>query len=264
MKVYYKSKLGARRTNEDRHTIFLNCDGHDTEKQLVDMLCIYDGHGGMHVSTMLAEITPKIFLDKRLSYPLTKCKVTRICNDIQDILAKNFAVKTKECGSTCLMVFKYKYLENEYINIVNVGDSRAVICNGTTGIQLTIDHKPLNPIEKQRIIKDGGTVYFDGSDWRVENLSLSRAFGDTSSKHTAPVPDFFSRKLTKDDKFIILACDGLWDVVDSQTAVNFVLHFCYDKTGKHINEKFDIAKKLAEFAITQGSTDNVSVIVAFF
>ena len=264
MKVYFKSILGARRTNEDRHTIIMNSDGTEQTKQQMDMFCIYDGHGGSHVSTILSEIAPKLFFDKRIIYPLSKSYANKICSQIQKILIENFTAKSKECGSTCLMVFKIKYNNNDALNIINIGDSRAVICTGTTGSALTVDHKPLNPVEKQRIANLGGSVYFDGLEWRVDNLSVSRAFGDTTSKFTQPIPDVYTHKISKNDKFMILACDGLWDVVDNQTAVNFVLHFCYDGNGKRINEKLNIATKLADFAISQGSTDNVSVIVAFF
>jgi serine/threonine protein phosphatase PrpC len=126
-----------------------------------------------------------------------------------------------------------------------------------------VDHKPASPSEKQRITKQGGVVYFDGIDWRIDNLSLSRAFGDTSSPHTSPVPDVYDYKLCSNDKFIILACDGLWDVIDNRTAVNFVLHFCYDVKGNRINENVNIAEKLARYAIEMGSTDNVSIIILF-
>lgn len=264
MKVYFKSKIGIRRTNEDRHTIILNSNGQDQIKQAIDMYGIYDGHGGNHVSTILSDIAPKLFLDKRISYPLRKNHVNKICSNVQKILQDNFTAKTKECGSTCLLVFKFKYNNADILNIVNIGDSRAIICTNTTGNALTMDHKPLNPVEKQRIIMQGGTVYYDGLEWRIDNLSLSRAFGDTSSKYTPPIPDLFVHKISKNDKFMILACDGLWDVVDNQTAVNLVLHYCFDKDGKRINEKLNIAAKLADFALSQGSTDNVTIIIVFF
>lgn len=264
MKVYSKSKTGMRKSNEDRSTIFLNGDNHDNTKQPIDMFCVYDGHGGNHVSNILSNMFPKFFWDKRVIYPLKKPQVKKICEGVQKILIDNFSTKTKECGSTCLMVVKFKHNENDYLNILNIGDSRAIICSGTEAMQLTVDHKPLNPIEKQRIIEQGGKIYYDGTDWRVDNLSLSRAFGDTSSKFTPPIPDLFIRKLSKNDKFMVLACDGLWDVLDNQTVVNFILHFCYDEKGVRINENLDIANKLATFAISQGSSDNITVIIVFF
>ena len=66
-----------------------------------------------------------------------------------------------------------------------------------------------------------------------------------------------------------MGCDGLWDVIENQDAIDFVLKKCYDiKGGRRIlkgkDEKNNIAKKLADFAIKKGSSDNVSVIIVFF
>ena len=61
-----------------------------------------------------------------------------------------------------------------------------------------------------------------------------------------------------------MACDGLWDVVSNQDAVNFVLMNSYDKSLKRrIKNNVNIAKKLAEYAYNKGSTDNISVIIIF-
>ena len=264
MKVHFKSKVGTRSTNEDRHTIILNSEGKDPTRQSIDIFGIYDGHGGSHVASILANIVPKIFLDKRVVYPLHKSYVTKVCNHIQQILQEDFANKSKECGSTCLLIIKFKHNNDDMLNIINVGDSRAILCSGKTVANLTVDHKPLNPEEKQRITNSGGNVVFDGLEWRVSSLSLSRAFGDTSSKFTPPIPDLFSRKISPNDRFIIMACDGLWDVVDNQTAANLVMHYCYDSTGqRRVNDKLNIAAKLADYALLQGSSDNVTVIVIF-
>jgi serine/threonine protein phosphatase PrpC len=264
MEVYFKSVLGQRPTNEDKHTIILNEKKQNPSKRPINIYGIYDGHGGNHVSTILSNMIPNIFMDQRLKYPLRKSQVNKICDNIQKILIEHYSAKSKECGSTCLLVIKFDFEDKKYLNIVNVGDSRAIICSGTHAYALSIDHKPLNPVEKNRIMKQGGNIYYDGLEWRVDTLSVSRAFGDYSSKYTQPIPDLFLHKITKNDKFIILACDGLWDVVDNQTAVNMVLNFCYDPTGNRIqNKKINIAKQLTDYALSQGSSDNISVIVVF-
>src|SRR5690606_32128985 len=102
-------------------------------------------------------------------------------------------------------------------------------------------------------------------DFRIKDLSVSRAFGDLKAEpFVTCMPDIKRIKLGKKEKFFVLACDGLWDVLDDQTVVNFVLLNCYDlKTLKRINHDINIANKLAEFAISKGSTDNVTVHVVF-
>jgi len=269
MEVYFRSKLGKRRTNEDRYTIILNENGqYDFDKQHINIYGIYDGHGGDTVSTFLSNIMPTIFLDKRVQYPLRKSYVNRVCEKVQNILIENYK-KSKECGSTCLIIIKFKKDEQDFLNIINIGDSRAIICSNNRAYQLSIDHKPLCPYEKARITKQGGHIEFDGIEWRINSLSLSRAFGDYESLFTQPKPDLFLRKLTKSDKFIILGCDGLYDVVSNQTVVDLVLNFCYDTTGKRAIKndnitKDNIAKKLCDFATSQNSTDNITAIVVFF
>jgi protein phosphatase 2C len=121
--------------------------------------------------------------------------------------------------------------------------------------------------EKNRIEKLNGKIYYDGYDWRISDLSVSRAFGDIDAfPYVTHKPEIFKYKLKKNDKFFILACDGLWDVISNQDACNFVLQKL-NETSKistiNGNSKNNIAQALAEYAIKNGSTDNVSIILIF-
>merc|ERR1712078_476555 len=131
---------------------------------------------------------------------------------------------------------------NNYINIMNTGDCRAVLCRNNVAIPLTKDHKPHWPDERRRINQLGGEIYFDGHDYRITDLSVSRAFGDkSSSKYVTHRPDLYKYKLNKNDKFLILACDGLWDVLTNHDAINFVLDNCYDiSMSNRINQNINI------------------------
>ena len=91
-------------------------------------------------------------------------------------------------------------------------------------LPLSKDHKPHLFEEKTRIENLGGEIYHDGYDWRVGDLSVSRAFGDMdAAPYVTHKPQIFKYNLKKTDKFLICACDGLWDVIDDQEAVNLVL-----------------------------------------
>ena len=112
--------------------------------------------------------------------------------------------------------------------------------------------------------------------WRIGDLSVSRAFGDLdNTPHVTHIPDNFNYQLKPDDEFIVMACDGVWDVLQNHDVVNFTRdHYhnnnvdLYDIYGKYPTQDIDqihnIAKKLATYAIASGSTDNVSVIIIFF
>lgn len=114
----------------------------------------------------------------------------------------------------------------------NCGDSRAVLCRGTEAIALTEDHKPEMACEKERIEKAGGTVsIMPAGDQRVCGvLNLTRAFGDYRFKKNGFIPqaeqiitcapDVERHVLTKDDTFVVLASDGIWEKRGNQQVVD--------------------------------------------
>jgi len=104
-----------------------------------------------------------------------------------------------------------------------------VLSSKGQAVELSIDHKPDDPKEKKRVEKAGGYV----SDGRINgNLNLSRAMGDLEYKRNTDigvdeqliiaVPDVKKRALTADDEFILMGCDGIWEVKSNQANVDFV------------------------------------------
>nr|CEL67432.1 TPA: Protein phosphatase 1G [Neospora caninum Liverpool] len=119
--------------------------------------------------------------------------------------------------------------EDPVIITANAGDSRGVICRGGKAFPLSHDHKPTNPDEKKRIVAAGGYV----ANGRVDgNLNLSRAVGDLFYKQSKDLPakaqritafpDVRITRITPEDEFVIIACDGIWDGKTNQEAVDFV------------------------------------------
>jgi serine/threonine protein phosphatase PrpC len=266
MSIHSASKKGLRNQNEDKHVIFLNINNENPEKQPINLYAVFDGHGGKYISKFVSEYLPEKFLTQELEYPLNGKTINRIYKNINQELINNHKKSATHCGSTGLVVLEYKYNNSKYVDIINTGDSRCVICTDNIANVKTKDHKPNFPEERERIKSLGGKVYYDGYDWRVKDLSVSRAFGDLdAAPFVTNKPDIYRHKIRKNDKFMILACDGLWDVIDNQEAINIVLNEYYDiKTGKKLNVKKNVAKQLAETAIQKGSTDNVTVLVVFF
>ncbi len=260
------SLQGKRESNEDQHIGVINLNNLDKTINPINFIGVFDGHGGKLVSKFLKMNLPKYILKKNSiniydqKQTLTTSFFGRVFDKLQSELIKNHPVASQRCGSTALCGVVYKNLKNtNYIWIANVGDSRAVLCNHMNkAVQLSKDHKPHHTPEKKRIESIGGKIKFDGVDWRIGDLSLSRAIGDLdNTPYVTHKPEIFRYRLNKKDKYIIFACDGLWDVVSNTDAVNFV-NFLIDKkfTG-------NIAKKLAEYAITKGSYDNVTVSIMF-
>jgi serine/threonine protein phosphatase PrpC len=266
MDIHTVSLKGKRYQNEDKHNIIINLDKNDKTKAPINFFGLYDGHGGKYVSKYLSENCQTFFMDPRVKYPLNTKYIHSVYNYINNSLKNKHKAQSLNCGSTCLLLQQYKAKNNMYLSILNSGDCRAVLCRNNMPLVLTKDHKPSWPEEKRRIEQLGGNIYQDNAgDWRIKDLSVSRAFGDFDTEpFITCLPDIYNYKIHPEDKFIILACDGLWDVMKNEDVVNFILNECYDDTlKKRIKNNNNIAKKLAEHAINIGSMDNVSIIVIF-
>ena len=253
LKIYFSSAKGRRETNEDKHNIILNINGDDPNLNKINFFGIYDGHGGSWVSTYLEKNISNYYLNKKITKPFSKEYHKEVFHLIQSLLLKNQLGYSN--GSTCLLNIMYKHNNSIHMNIVNLGDSRLVIVY-SDGISkaVTKDHKPDDPIEKDRLTKMGGEVYKDSeSVFRIGDLSLSRAFGDgDNAPYISQIPDVFYKKISNQTKYIVMACDGLWDVIQSENLGNVINQF------KNSN---NLAVELVNYAIANGSTDNVSVII---
>lgn len=123
------------------------------------------------------------------------------------------------------------------IYVANAGDSRAVLCREGECIPLSEDHKPNMPSERARIIEAGGTVTKQEVgpivQFRINgHLNLSRSVGDLEYKKNinlqpdeqmiCSTPEVQVVERTPGDEFIILACDGIWDVLSSEEVVDFI------------------------------------------
>lgn len=270
MYVHIASRKGRRDANEDCHKIFMNSDNsinkkYNTDKfKNVNIFCLYDGHGGDTVSNYLKDNMHLYFIDSDVYYPLNIEYITKICDKIQNDLKKKFYKKVLECGSTCIISIYYKKNNIKYIQTINIGDCRSIINSGNDIIQITNDHRPDSTEERKRISKLGGTIVNDGNDWRIKDLSVSRAFGDVNAEpYVVPKPDLYNYKMNGNEKYMVIACDGLWDYMSNLEVITFIeYNLIHNFKNK---QKFNIADYLAEYAInTKKSYDNVSIIIIFF
>ena len=260
------SLQGKRDANEDQHISILNIDNKIPSINPVNFIGVFDGHGGKLVSKFLKQNLPKYIFKKthiniyQQKSILTSKFFSKLFDKLQEDLVKNHPIVAKRCGSTALCGVQYNDINNQrMIWLANVGDSRAVLYNSKNVAKpLTIDHKPHSIPEKTRIEHLGGRIKFDGVDWRVGDLSLSRAIGDLdNTPYVTHRPEVYRYRLNKNDKFILFACDGLWDVLSNDEACKYVDTMLTNKYNGNI------AKKLAEHAIKKGSYDNVTVSILY-
>lgn len=148
--------------------------------------------------------------------------------------------------------------------VANAGDCRAVLCRRGKAIAMSSDHKPICSKEIKRVEACGGSVY-DGylngllnvtralGDWHMEGMK-SRDGGPLSAE-----PEVKTVKLTEEDEFLIIGCDGIWDVFRSQNAVDFARR----RLQEH-NDPATCSKDLVDEALKRKSSDNLAVVVVCF
>ncbi|KAN0111366.1 protein serine/threonine phosphatase 2C [Russula decolorans] len=134
--------------------------------------------------------------------------------------------------------------------IANAGDARGVLCRKGRALRLTYDHKGTDKQEAKRIMDSGGFVM----SGRVNGvLAVTRSLGDSSMKEfVVGAPYTTETDLTEDDEVLILACDGIWDVLDDETACQLI---------RTIPNPQDAAKKLVYEATQRYTNDNITVMV---
>jgi len=155
-----------------------------------------------------------------------------------------------------------------HLVVASAGDSRAVLATGANGaLALSEDHKPDNPEEQRRVERAGGCV----SMRRVDgDLAVSRALGDFQYKDRPDLPpeaqkvsaepDCRTHTRLRADQVLILACDGIWDVMSNADAAD--LARALGQEGE--KDLGLICEELLDQCLAKGSRDNMSVVAVAF
>ena len=157
------------------------------------------------------------------------------------------------CGSTATIILIDKELNLIYS--ANVGDSKSILINKNKTYQnLTTEHKVESNYEENERIKKLGGLIFNGR--LFGQLVLSRALGDFSLKNNGliSIPSIHKIVLNEDDCFIVIASDGIWDVLSEDDITNI----CIDNSNLNCDE---LGKFIVKKAIDMGSEDNISCII---
>lgn len=189
---------------------------------------VFDGHAGCKVSEhcSLHLLDYIIHTDEFKKDDIVKGIHTgflKLDDNMRDL--PDLASGADKSGTTAVCTF----ISPNHIYIANCGDSRAVLCRNGKPIFSTMDHKPVLPAEKERIQNAGGSVMIQ----RVNgSLAVSRALGDYEYKNVkdlgqceqlvSPEPEICCHERDPDDEFIVLACDGVWDVMSNEEVCSFV------------------------------------------
>lgn len=257
MRIHSISLKGPRRSNEDV------IDFKQSRKNGEVMAGVFDGHGGKFVAEYVAGSIFNALKNKHSKKDICDAVV-----HLNQRMIKTHPSETAECGSTLLIC----RLEGNKLQVIHLGDTRAVLRQGRGVLQLTEDHKPESVAERLRIAKTGEKIQWDRGDrvYRVNGYSVSRAMGDHSAKGISQQCEVRTVALNRCSRYLIMACDGVWDVLSSQDACEFVDQFCNNRDGGNDltfesgRSKTNAAYALGRHALQKGSGDNISIIILFF
>ncbi|XP_036405063.1 protein phosphatase 1G [Megalops cyprinoides] len=179
-----------------------------------------------------------------------------------------------DSGTTAVVAL----IRGKQLIVANAGDSRCVVSERGKAVDMSYDHKPEDELELARIKNAGGKVTMDG---RVNGgLNLSRAIGDHFYKRnkTLPpeeqmisaLPDVKVLTLNEDHDFMVIACDGIWNVMSSQEVVDFVSKRIKPDENGDVRPLSSIVEELLDHCLAPDTSgdgtgcDNMTCIIITF
>ncbi|KAK4281995.1 hypothetical protein QN277_013427 [Acacia crassicarpa] len=249
---------GRRETMEDTHFILPSiCNEKD-----IHAFGIFDGHRGAAAAEFSAKAMPG-FLQSlgSIGSPATTLveaflKTDAAFRDELDSCRKSRRVTQRDwhpgCTAVAALVVRNKLF------VANSGDCRTILCRAGSPIALTKDHVASCPEERERVIRDGGQVHWQVDTWRVglPALQVTRSIGDDDLKPAVTAePEITETTLSADDEYVVIASDGLWDVMSNKEVISMM--------KDTVKEAGMCSKRLATEAVERGSKDNITVIVVF-
>ncbi|CAN0888721.1 Probable protein phosphatase 2C 49 [Linum grandiflorum] len=267
--------IGPRRYMEDEHIRIDDLSTHlgslFTFPRPSAFYGVFDGHGGPDAAAYIRKNVMRFFFED-VKFPQTSEVDPIFLEEAENSLREAFlladlaladdASVSSSSGTTAIAAFVFERL----LLVANAGDCRAVLCRKGEAIDMSQDHRPIYPSERRRVEQLGGYIddgYLNGV------LSVSRALGDwdmkklprTSSPPSPLIsePEFRRLSLTEEDEFLIIGCDGIWDVMSSQHAVSLV------RRGlRRHDDPEQCARDLVMEALRRNTFDNLTVIVVCF
>ncbi|EED88239.1 predicted protein, partial [Thalassiosira pseudonana CCMP1335] len=238
------------------------------------LFAVFDGHGGSFAAEYAAKNLLRVLCRQGAFCRYAENAADNVLSgkDSQHAKLTKAAAKDvphpspsddEDAGTTAVVVL----ITPRWIVCANAGDSRAVYSrSGHRAVPLSYDHKPDDEEEDRRIHEAGGYV----SGGRVEgDLAVSRGFGDFRFKDlnapgdqkVSPVPDFiFHSREKEEDEFVIIACDGIWDVQTNEECVKMVAGI-FDEGESDMGV---VCEEILDLCLIKGSKDNMTAAVIKF
>jgi serine/threonine protein phosphatase PrpC len=230
---------------EDGHCMIDGFRGRDDE----GYFAVYDGHGGKGAVLQVQ----KQFHDIVETYLEDNEKVTDAFIGAYGFMDAELATQDyMHCGTTSITCYIRHEGDQRILYVANCGDARVIINEGGQAKRLTVDHKCGVDEEDERIKQDGGMILHG----RVNGiLAVTRALGDHAMKQWV-ISTPYQEQVVLDERHthLVLACDGVWDVLSDQDVVDLLLE-------EPTMTAQEMAEKLLKTSLQRGSKDNISVMI---
>eukprot|EP01119_Soliformovum_irregulare_P020966 TRINITY_DN6865_c0_g1_i1.p1 TRINITY_DN6865_c0_g1~~TRINITY_DN6865_c0_g1_i1.p1 ORF type:complete len:613 (-),score=175.86 TRINITY_DN6865_c0_g1_i1:59-1897(-) len=222
------------------------------------MFGVFDGHAGKDCAIAAVKKFSTIFKLKLEAYKSSNgnmCNLEQVFLDTYEQVDKEL-IEYEYMGCTATTAYLWEANGHRYLQVANVGDSTSFLNRGHTVVTMSVDHKPTNPSERERILASG--IELNANATRLGGLAVSRALGDhflkienlglTGVPYVSP-----PIQLEANDSILIVASDGLWDVMNGSRAVEIC-------TG--LDTAKQMAASLMQTALNDPKcNDNITIVV---
>ncbi|XP_003745456.1 flocculation protein FLO11-like [Galendromus occidentalis] len=255
--ISVKALRNARRTMEDRHVLItdLNQVAGLEASPSYEYFAVFDGHGGREAANYCAAHLHLVLAEQIRSGLPAPAAIEKAFKIVDANFCDRALEMARKAGSTAVVAL---IVDKKTLHIGWLGDSEAVLARDGQALGLVKPHKPSVISEQERIERLGGEVISLMGVHRVNaNLAVSRAIGDVEHKpYVSNDAEVNTVELDDACDFLVLGCDGLFDLMSYQDVVVNAYHSA-------LTRRFDtsVAENLTRAAISNGSTDNVTTIV---
>lgn len=283
VKFYACEMQGWRKTMED--LTMIECLG-----EHFVVFGVFDGHGGKEVAQFVAKhfneelASTRLFIngsyeqamkqtffrmDEMIRSPESIKEVLRMSRDLPEDHPVSGDLSSILAGCTAVIVL----LAKNVLYIANAGDAKCIISRNSIAYELSTDHKPTLPKEQDRIYKAGGQII---NNRVMGKLNFTRSIGDFEYKNNNSIlpgeqiisanPSVKVEPLLGNEDFLILASDGVFDLISCQECVNFIqTHLSEGESGEVVIEKLLNHCLAEEITSHEGlGCDNMSIILVQF
>ena len=273
-----------KENNQDSYFVYPNFTGNKDYYYL----SVCDGHGveGHYVSGFIKEILPmnlsqnlhkkNILTDREIIHEI----ITETFLLVNEQLIENENINSTFSGSTCVSVI----YTPERLICPNIGDSRAVLGRYDkekkkyNAIELTRDHKPIEEDEARRIIENEGRIqpFIDEGEFigpqrvwvkedDVPGLAMTRSFGDRVAATVGVIsePEIKEWDFCENDKFMLIASDGVWEFISSEECMGIVGEF-YERDDMKGCCEFLYEESKKRWLVEEEVVDDITMILVFF